>query len=144
LESEVGDGMAIAESECCVSEAFIGLWKGADIRIAMVVIGQMDGPIARTDAHLHCIVSIVYRLRIVSEDQCLPWPGRELPAREVYVQGLGGSWVEEAVKGRILPAVEGGNGVLLEGVAIEDASSVAGVRAKDGDAGLRKHCGRRL
>ena len=111
--------------------------RGVDIHIAMMVIRQMDGPVTRTDAYLHCVVSIVYGLRIVSEDQCLPWPGRELPAREMYIQGLGGSWVEKAVKGRILPAVEGGNGVLLEGVAVEDASSVAGVSAEDGDAGLR-------
>jgi hypothetical protein len=109
-----------------------------NLLVTMMVEREMDCPIAGADAQLRGVVAIIYRLRIVVEDKHLPRALGELSTREMDIQRLG-SAVQGAVESSILPPAKRRDSVLLEGIAVENASSVARVRTKNGRARVRKH-----
>lgn len=63
----------------------------------------------------------------------------QLSSCEVDIERFRVTTVREAVKGSILPPVEGHNSVLLEDVPIEYASSVGGVRTENRNSGFGEH-----
>lgn len=43
------------------------------LHITVVVVGEVDSPVTRADPHLDGIVAIIGSLRVVLEDNGLPW-----------------------------------------------------------------------
>lgn len=44
-----------------------------DLHITVMVVGKVDSPVSGTYSHLNRIVAIISRLRIILEDDGLPW-----------------------------------------------------------------------
>lgn len=125
-----GHGGATANYECS--------------HIAMVIVGQMDGAVTRANAQLSRVVAVVCGLGVIVEHDHLPSSPRQLPSSEMNKERLTGSglataWLPGAVEDAILPTVERGDRVLLEGVAVDPTPAVHRIASQGRDRGFWQH-----
>lgn len=57
--------------------------RGGDSHVTVVVVGQVYGAISSTDSYLDGVVAIISGLRVVFQDQDVPWPVWEVSPRNM-------------------------------------------------------------
>lgn len=116
-----------------------------DLHITVMVVGKVDSPVSRTDPHLDRVVAIIRGLWVILEDNGLPRPRGELPPSKMHEERLSGRvGAQGAIEHRILPAVKGRDGILLECVPVYGMLPMGWISAQDSHFWIRQHCSRHL
>ena len=74
-------------------------------------------------------MGVIDRLGIIIENEDLPSVPPLFPSPEVQVQRLRGTADQGCIENSVLPAVEGGDGILLKRVSVQTTTPVSWISA---------------